>query len=398
MWELAYYNCIRRRNKSLFTIFISGMVTTVFVLFISLLFIAHSGIKLSMDRMGADVILIPQDTEISNQEILFTGISQMKYFSAAEIDGKLPQQDIQKMTPQFFLKTLPGAGCCSTSSVYRIVGIDTRTDFILQPWLKQNHKDSVTEDTAVIGANIRREFDSKTFLLNHLFRITGVLYPTGTGMDDSIFVDITKAREMGKKSFGANTFGNRNVDDLVTSMLIKLKPGVGTENFIRKIDDLELPIRAVSIDHTRVQLKAKFEYISTVLFYLLASFVLTCGVALIALFSGLTSGRKKEIGYLRSIGFKEKDVIKMVMTEVILQGSTGGLLGGALGACLVPGFIGLLQPIVIIPEGDWTLATAIVFIILGMLFSSLIAIAAALAPALNSAGKKPHEAISEGAL
>ncbi|MBP2626617.1 MAG: conserved rane protein of unknown function [Firmicutes bacterium] len=398
MWKLAFYNIIRRKNKSIFTIFISTIVTALFVIFISILSIAQSGIKLSIDRMGADVILIPNDTEISNQEILFTGIAQMKYFSASEIYGKLPQNDIQKITHQFFLKTLPELGCCTTGEELRIVGIDTQTDFILQPWLKQNHNDPITEDTAIVGSNMSREFGSKTFFLNHLFKISGVLYSTGTGMDESIFIDISKAREMGKKSFDPKTFLNRNVDDLVTSYLIKLKPGINAENFINSISNLTLPIRAVSIDQTRTQIKEKIKHISTILFYILGAFVLICGVALVAQFNGLTSSRRREIGYLRSIGFKEKDVIQMVMSEVILLGVTGGLLGGVIGASLVPSFISKLQAIVIIPEGEWTLLPAIIFIICGILFSLLISIVAALAPAIKSARQKPHEAITEGAL
>lgn len=398
MWKLAFYNSIRRKNKSIFTIFISMIVTSLFVIFISSLSIAESGIKLSIDRMGADVILIPNDTEISNQEILFTGIAQMKYFSASQVYDKLPKNDIEKITPQFFLKTLPEAGCCSTDQELRIVGVDTQTDFILQPWLKQNHNHQIIENTAIIGSNHRMEFGSETFFLKNLFKISGVLYSTGTGMDESIFIDISKAREMGKNSFLPQTFLNRNVDDLVTSYLIKLKPGISAETFTNSINNLGLPIRAVSIDQTRSQIKEKIKHILTILLYTLGAFVLICGVALVAQFNGLTSSRRREIGYLRSIGFKEKDVVQMVMAEVILLGVTGGLLGGVIGASLVPSFIDNLRAIVIIPEGEWGLLPASLFIICGIFFSLLISIVAALVPAIKSARQRPHQAINEGAL
>lgn len=398
MWRLAYYNSARRRNKSILTIFISMLVTIIFVVFISILAIAHSGLQLSIDRIGADIILISDDTEVNNQEILFTGVTQMTYFNGNEIYSKLPHKDIQQITPQFFIKTLPEAGCCTTSEELRIVGIDARTDFILQPWLKQNHKDQLTEKTAIIGSGIRREFGSKTFFLNHLFEITGVLYQTGTGMDESIFIDIGKARKMGRMSFVPKTFQGRNVNDLVTSYLIKLKPGVSPEGFVREISDLNIPVRALSIDLTRSQIKSKIKKVSDILLYILGAFIFVCGVSLVAQFNALTSSRKKEIGYLRSIGFKEKNIIQMVIAEVILLCGTGGLLGSITGAALVPSFIDKLRSIVIIPEGEWTLETALVFIIAGVVFSLLISVAAALVPSVKSARINPHEAISEGAL
>lgn len=398
MWKLAFYNSKRRKNKSLFTIFISMIVTTIFVACISILHIAESGMQLSVDRMGADVILIPSDSEINNQEMVFTGVTQMKYFSASETYDKLPHKDIQKITPQFFLKTLPGAGCCTTDKQLRIIGIDSNTDFILKPWLKQYHKESLTEDTAIIGSNIGKDFDSKTFFLNYLFTIKGVLYSTGTGMDDSVFVDINKAREMGKKSFTPDTFQNRDTDDLVTSYLIKLKPGVSSKSFIKEISSLNLPVRAVSIDDTRQQIKDKVKNASSVMIYILGAFILICGVALAAQFNGLTSSRRKEIGYLRSIGFKERNVIQMIMSEVILLGGTGGVLGGIIGACIVPSLIDKMQSIIIIPEGEWNQELALIFIACGILFSMLISIAAALVPAIKSARLEPHKAISEGVL
>ena len=136
--KLALKNLIRRRNKTVLTIVISLCIVSIVVA--SLLFYTSTKRELSLSdqRLGADVLVYPKETDLNDQEILFTGLDQMVYMNKNVLDGKYQKDDVEELTEQFFIKTLPGGGCCSVGQTYRIVGINPKTDFILKPWAKEN--------------------------------------------------------------------------------------------------------------------------------------------------------------------------------------------------------------------------------------------------------------------
>ncbi len=396
MLKLAFLNVKRRKNKSLIAIAVSLITAFIFVVLWSVYSIIQSGITLSNERMGADIIILPNNAKADNMDFIFTGSSQMIYMDKNVIDGKLPMEDIEAITPQFFLKTLPGAGCCSTDQELRIVGIDFKSDFILKPWFKQKKITNFSKNDLILGSKTVNSFDKKTIILNYIFDISGVLFATGTGMDDSVFMNIDKIRFLATKSFTSKTFNNKDVKDIVTAYLIKLKDSANLEKFLKKVESSNINAQVISVSKARLDLKKKLSQFLNILLLFWIAVAFTCFISLVAQFNGMIADRKREIGYLRSIGMKKKEVFRMILLEVGIQGGIGGAIGSLFGVLCVPSVLAQLHNFLTITEGEWTAASGLAHVMGGIILSFIICFAASGIPAMKSARMEPHEAISQG--
>ncbi len=74
--------------------------------------------------------------------------------------------------------------------------------------------------------------------------------------------------------------------------------------------------------------------------------------------TGLVSERRREIGVMKAVGWRSRDVIRVFMGEILLLGLFGGLLGIVLGSGLAAVMGYLPAPIVSVNETLPGLATA----------------------------------------
>ena len=113
-----------------------------------------------------------------------------------------------------------------------------------------------------------------------------------------------------------------------------------------------------------------------------------------ALFAAVRE-RHREIGVLKAIGARDRDVLRWFELEALLVGATGGLLGGALGlgvAAVVGGVVNgylVAQGLEGIDLGSipWGLG------LLGMGGSMLLAVLAGALPALRAARLPARDAV-----
>ena len=71
MWKLIWSNIIRRKNQSLLTVAITLLTIMSFVLVLGVFTAMGQGLKLSEQRLGADVIFLPQEVDTEGYELLF---------------------------------------------------------------------------------------------------------------------------------------------------------------------------------------------------------------------------------------------------------------------------------------------------------------------------------------
>lgn len=393
MYKLAYKNIARRRNKTMVTIALTMCMVAVIVSSFLLYFLISRGLSLSEKRIGADVLVYPKETVLDEEELLFTGIEQMIYMDKDVLEGKYDPMDVESISGQFFIQTKPDAGCCSTGETFRIVGVDTATDFVLKPWLRKNQPDALNGLKMIVGNNIQKAFGETTFVLNEEFNVSGVLYETGTGMDDSIFMNIDMARKIGGDSFDKKTFGRKNPEDLVSCYLIKLKEGVDAEFFADVLKANEVDAKVASVPEIQKEMQEQGRQMIGILL-IFAITVLFLGImALILHFTNIVNNRKFEIGYLRAIGLNRRDIYKMFLIEAEL----GGVIGGVLGALI--GLIGMkivnssIRAISIIPEGSWSNGLSIACFALGIVVAVIVCGASILFSARKVAGSEPSEII-----
>lgn len=393
--KLAYLNVIRRKSTSLFTAFITLLTILIFVLVFSIFSIVQSGLKLSSERLGADIIVLPNESDFSSSTALFTGSPKAIYMDKT-IESKVQSiKGVEKTTPQFFTNTIDSK-CCGVNEKLRIVGIDKTSDFILKPWFEKNSIHPLKDNEIIIGNNIDVPLGNKTSLLSHIFSVVGTLYSTGSGMDDTIFMNIDKARLLANKNFSSNLWKESTPENLISSVFIKTKEGIDIEDIVKEINNKNLGVKATSTSSSITSVKNQMTSISVVILFLCISLLLISSLALIGRFNALAKDRKKEIGFLRALGIQRIGILKLVITEASIISGVSGIIGSIIGAILVNPFLYILKDALIFPKGNWSLSTAIINIVIGTLASLLLGFLASIYPAWKSSKQSPKDAITEG--
>ncbi|MCS7136464.1 MAG: FtsX-like permease family protein [Aigarchaeota archaeon] len=106
--------------------------------------------------------------------------------------------------------------------------------------------------------------------------------------------------------------------------------------------------------------------------------------------------RTKEIGVLRALGFSQKDVAKIFLTESTLIGIIGGLLGVVLGSLLAMSLGGMFSSFLIGTSGNPVLYQPSItpsVLVNSFLFAVVVGLASGIYPALRAARLDPVQAL-----
>lgn len=398
MLELAWKNVTRRKNRAAIAVIITTITIFVSTIVWNVFSITKSGIDLSQERMGADILICPEGITGDDQNYLFTGSAEMAYMDEQELMRELPEDYIENVTNEFYLETLPDGGCCSTDFVYRIVGIDSEKDFLIKPWLEKENIADFSSDDIIIGSDVKMDYGRETTVLATQFNVKGLLYKTGTGLDQSLIVDIGKARELAEINFDSGVFNEKSTEKLISSCFIKLKEGVSAEEFLKKFNAKKLGVKVITVSKTRGQLRQQNNDLVEILGVFWTSVLVISAIALFSQYHGMIKERKCETGYLRAIGMTKNSIVLSNLIEVCIQGITGGIIGGILGCIAFYPVLEKIQRVFVIPSGEWAMEDNVLHILGGVGVALVISIIAAIIPSVQNAGIDPQTALTEGEL
>jgi putative ABC transport system permease protein len=290
-----------------------------------------SGIRVTSDRLGADLLIVPAGSRGAAEDVLLENKVKTFYMDKGIMERVKKIKGIEKVTPQTYLATITGACCDVPESI--VVAFNQDTDFVIKPWLTKKLARRLDRGEAIVGSesafNIRlglTEVDSVLF--GNVFKIVGVLDKTGTGLDTAIFIDENNIDDIMKKGKATIKTGEISVifarvkkgyDPLIVAAELE-DTVIETDTMARK--DIGKNLINALRDINRIFL------ISIVLASILAAFLAW------AVFSGIANERSKEVGIMRAIGAKESHVMKLFLFEVIVIGGIGSLIGILSGTLL----------------------------------------------------------------
>ena len=246
---------------------------------------------------------------------------------------------------------------------YRVVGTDE--NFFKHYRYRRNQKIEVLNGKipigifdVVLGYEVAQKFQHKTsdsIILSHgiseksfmdhsvtPFKVVGILNPTATPIDRSIFITLEgmEAMHIGwdKGALGKNstvTPENLKKENIhigqITSFLLKTKNRIQTLKLQRKIDSFpEDPLMAVIPGLALHQLWKTLSYIENIL-YLISLCVLAVGLisVIVSLYTSLNE-RRREIAIFRALGAGAGKVVSLLLVESSLIVLVGTLIGTAL--------------------------------------------------------------------
>ena len=288
---------------------------------------AEQSLRLAIDRLGADIVVVPEGTETRVESALLMGVPTEVWMPQENLARISAVPGVEVVSPQLYLSTLTGASCCSVEHMF-LIAYDPGTDFAVEPWLEEKLGDGLHLGEAVGGTYVFvPEGEQNIRLYGYFITLKANMEPTGTGLDQSMFLTFETAYDIARIS---RTLAERPLEippDSISAILLKVTPGS---------DVAEV---AVQIMHdvpgvTPIESPNMFQAYRKQMTGLLTGTLVAMGItlalsaALIGLvFSMAANERRRELGVLRAMGATRGFVFQSLLTEAGLLALAGGATG-----------------------------------------------------------------------
>ena len=291
-------------------------------------FSLSKGLNRLSSRLGADVIVIPQGTEINNQSVLLQGDSKYAYLPEGSLEFIRGLDGVEIATPQYYLTTL-SASCCDQK--VSVIGFDPASDFVIQPWIREVLTERLPRGAIVVGSEIRIEEKGTVKFFDREYPVAATLEPIGNRLDQAVFVDVStleSIREAAQAKGVVFLFRNENPELLTySSILIKLAPNADLERLSREIHTRFDGVQIRSRKDMFSGLEKSARILQIVVWVIVAFFLIVAVAAIVISFSLSTRERRREYALLRIIGFTRKRLKKLVLAESFLVSAVGTYIG-----------------------------------------------------------------------
>lgn len=355
-----------------------------------------TGMELSKQRMGADIVIVPYGVTLEPSLLLFGGATANSYMPKAYVDGVRKVSGVRTVTPQFYTHSLT-ADCHDIGTQNRMIGYDPTSDWIIAPWLKKVHKTELTDDEVILGAKVPTWEQDKISILGKWYNIVTIAEETGTTLDYSLLVSMNEARQVvAKDKYLKNVWEKQGApSDLISTILVQIEEGVDVNDVVTGIQNVGLmkPIVAAEVKKRIIDQFTVFVFLIGGVGILA---VLTSLFQLFSRFYSLTWERQAEWGLYMAFGATGRDISAVIVGESAAVALTGSLAGLLLGGGLYKASLLLLEAYQSFPfvQPAWNFMAAMAFGITA-LFTGLGAIAAWL-PAYRGSRIDPSVIMTRG--
>ncbi len=344
---------------------------------------AQQSLELANRRLGADIIVVPSGAQSRVETALLMGRPTNVWMGRDVVEKVAHVPGVAAVSPQLYLASLSNAACCSVSEMF-MVAFDPQTDFTVTPWLKRQLGRGLNLGEVVGGQYVfTPEGDEFIRLYGYLLTLKGNLEPTGTGLDQTLFLTFETANDVARIS---RTRAERQLEipeNQISAALVRVQPGTDPVDVsVQIMQQLPTvtPIPSPDLFQAyRKQIQSVITVVVGMLAITLALSILLIGV----IFSMAVNERRREMGVLRAIGATQRQVLVSLLTEVDLLALVGGLIGTSIAVLAVYLFRNLLVVSLGIPLMLPDPITLIVWIIGGLFIALLCVLAATVVPILR---------------
>jgi len=331
-----------------------------------------TGFEQLSSRMGADLLIIPRGSEVSEQSILLQGDLSHRSLPREVLDFTRKLPGVKIASPQFYFTTL-SASCCDKK--VNIICFDPKTDFTIKPWIRKTYKSEFKPGYVIAGSDIDIEEGGFIKFFDKEFIVVGTLEPLGNRLDQAIFADI-ETIELLRQAAAAKGF-NFISEGEPSAILANLEKGADFEKLSQaiheKFDDLHVIPRKNMFDSV-IATAGSFK----IAVWIISGFFLLIVIAVVYIaFSVSTNERKREFATLLIIGATRKKLTNIVLGESLIASGSGAFAGTLFGAVAIFSFRFLIQDSLQIPFSLPNASTIFLTIIGALIIPAIAGIGAA---------------------
>lgn len=322
LYTIALDNLARRKGKTIFLIIgiVIGITATVGMLLITQAMRQDFQDKIS--KFGANVIITPRKDELSLTYGSVT-LPGLKIKDRASIDRSVVDK----------LKSVEGIGAMSAKVVGRtklngknrlLVGVIFKDEKALKGWWEIAGRVPAASDEALIGSavvsSLGLKAGDKAKIGGSVFDIAGIIKETGASDDNAIFISLPRAQKI---------LGLQNKVSLIEAGTAN--SGYSASDVAKQISSNFGALEASAVEEAMRAQSANIKFFSW--FSLISSAIILFVSSLIVFIAMMSSinERIREIGIFRAIGFRQKHIMAIIMTEAAAISFVGGLMGALSG-------------------------------------------------------------------
>ncbi len=308
---------------------------------------AEDSLRLALDRLGADIVVVPEGTETKLESALLMGVPARMWMPQANLRRIADVPGVAAVSPQVYLSSLVGASCCSVSEMF-LVAYDPLTDFTLRPWLERRLEGGLRLGEAIGGSYVFvPQGEENIKLYGYWITLKGNLEPTGTNLDQSMFFTLETAHDMARISRTRAEWPLEIPADSISAVLVKVLPG--SDPHAVAVSILQQVPNVTPIESPNL-FGAFRRQITMLLRGMLAVLITTSAVSFLLIglvFSMAANERRREVGMLRALGATRNTVCMLLLTEAVLL----ALMGGGAGIALTAVGISLFRNLIAVTLG-----------------------------------------------
>jgi putative ABC transport system permease protein len=395
LMQLALRNISRSAFRS-WVVFLSSLVVAGLALSASLIIQgAESSLVLASQRLGADIIVLPEGTESRVEGALLMGKPESVWMPRILVGDIANIPGVETVSPQVYFGTMVDSPCCAVSDMF-MIAFDPINDFTITPWLEQQLGRPLKRGEAIGGRYVFTPAGADGIeIYGSTVKLVGNLEPTGTGLDQTLFLTFDTAYDLALASSTKAAEPMEFMVSGVSAVLVRVRQGEPTisvaSRIAKEIPDVSV-IESPNLFLTyRKQIKGLIGMVLVVL-----GITLILSIAIIALiFSLAVNERRREIGVLRALGATRRSIFLSLLTEANLLALSGGLVGTSIASLGVYLFRNLLVASLdmpfLLPSIPWLLLLIAVGLAAALVSVSL----SALLPAYVVSRQDPAMAMRE---
>jgi putative ABC transport system permease protein len=296
---------------------------------------AENSLDLAIDRLGADILVVPQGTEskVETALLMSTPVDVWMPDSVPEEIAKI--KGVKVVSPQLYLSSLHGASCCSVSDMF-LVAYDPATDFTVAPWVQKKTGGGLRLGEAVGGTHVFvPEGEDNIKIYGYFLTLKANLEPTGTGLDQTMFVTFDTAEDIARLSATLAVEPLVIPPKSISAALVRVEPGTDAHEVAVEIYK---QVAGVTPIESLNMFQAYREQMNGLLHSNLIIMGITWGLSLALMgliFSMAANERRRELGVLRAMGATRNFVLKSLLIEAGMLALTGGAVGVSLTIAIV---------------------------------------------------------------
>lgn len=317
-------NLLNRPYRNIATIFAFAIIAATFFSSQYLMSGAQESLDIGISRMGADILVVPEEYVGAGQSVILTGIPTSFFFEDSGFEKISRIHGVAKASPQIYIATL-FASCCAAP--VQMIAIDPERDFTIGTWLKQNPGVILGKDDIIIGSSVIQDVGKDLIFYGHVFHVVGILAKTGMGADNAVFTRFEDAYVMADESEVKAMKKLTIPEGMVSAVLVKVDPGISSESVAKEIVDQVPGTKTILPTGLLSAMSGQLGAITRIL-YSASMAVTVVSIPLLGLISVMVAQeRKREISILRALGATKRFVLSLMLAESFSLAIIGGIIG-----------------------------------------------------------------------